>query len=229
MPIPIPYVWIKRRHLLAPEELRPLLAAWTANLKVGLGERGTDSVLLRSFSALDLSILADLDVERPFLTPAERAALLDAALAYFRDERDLRGYDRQQGWIHSAAHTADLLKSLAAGRSLRPGDQGRILQAIAAKLEAPVYTWGETERMAHTALAVLERPDFDAAAFDAFLDRLERQAKPLWKERPLDPARFAAVENGKALLKSVYLLLVIEPHPARETATAKVLAALAAR
>ncbi len=224
-----PYVWIKQLKVVAPDDLRWFLAAWTANLRAGVGETGTDSVLLRSFSALDLSILADLDVERPFLTSAERASLLDAALAYLRDERDLRGYDLKKGWIHSAAHTADLLGFLAAGRTLRVEDQGRILRAVAAKLATPVYAWGETERMAHAVLAILERPDFDAAAFDAFLGELDREAKPLWKEKPFDPARFAAVENGDVLLRSLYLQLTVEPHPARETARAKILAALAAR
>jgi len=58
--------WIFEQKLLAPAELRELLTAWTANLKVGLGESGTDSVLLRSFSALGLSTSPRSRPRKPF-------------------------------------------------------------------------------------------------------------------------------------------------------------------
>jgi len=66
----------------------------------GIGETGTDSVLLRSFSALDLSILAALENRDPALDDAAYRKLLDDALGYLRDERDLRGFEPRVGWIH---------------------------------------------------------------------------------------------------------------------------------
>ena len=62
--------WIYRDKRLSPETMRSLLATWTGNLRKGLGETGTDALLLRSFSALDLSTLAALDNATPFLTRA---------------------------------------------------------------------------------------------------------------------------------------------------------------
>jgi hypothetical protein len=119
----IPVHWIYRDKRLAPEELRGLLRLWSANLEVGLGEKGTDSVLLRSFSALDLSILAALDIERPFLTDAKFHALLSHGLGYLAKEHDLRGYDERVGWIHATAHAADLLKFLSRNAKLKTTDQ----------------------------------------------------------------------------------------------------------
>jgi hypothetical protein len=55
---------VYRKKLLKPEERRALGARLSANLRQGIGEAGTDSVLLRSFSALDLSILATLGAIR---------------------------------------------------------------------------------------------------------------------------------------------------------------------
>jgi hypothetical protein len=66
-----------RRLLATPlaAGLRQVTKHWTGNLRAGLGETGTDAVLLRSFSALDLSIVAALDLETPFLRSPEVAAL----------------------------------------------------------------------------------------------------------------------------------------------------------
>src|SRR5262249_38408458 len=105
--------WIYRKKLLTPDHLRPLTATLRGNLREGIGDTGNDGVLRRSFSALALSIVAARDNDAPFLSAAEHAALVDAALAYLRDERDLRGYDAAKGWMHSVAHTSDLLKFLA--------------------------------------------------------------------------------------------------------------------
>src|SRR5436190_15117368 len=72
----IPVAWIYRDHRISGQTLRTLLRTWQANLQVGVGETGTDRVFLRSFSALDLSILAGTDNKDAFLEPAEFTALL---------------------------------------------------------------------------------------------------------------------------------------------------------
>src|SRR6185295_6625829 len=156
--------WTYRDHLLPDGELRALVARLQLNLRRGIGQTGDDSVLLRSFSALTLSTLVALDAKQPFLERDQARALLDAALAYLADERDVRGYDERLGWLHSSAHTADLLKFLVRGRWLERGDQVRVLQAISGKLGVPatvVYTHGEDERLARTVLELVRREDFD--------------------------------------------------------------------
>jgi hypothetical protein len=203
----IPAHWIYRQRLLSADELQHLVRSWSANLRAGIGSTGDDGVLLRSFSALDLSILAALDNVEPFLEPDQRRALLDAALGYLADERDLRGYVAGKGWLHSAAHTADLLKFLARSDRLAPADQGRILAAIEAKLDVSmVYTWGEDERLARAVLSVVRRDDFDRAEFDRWLARLAAGADGMW-EGELDPRRFQAVQNAKNLLRSLLVLV----------------------
>jgi hypothetical protein len=223
--------WVYQQKLLAPAELRQLLALWSANLKVGLGESGTDSVLLRSFSALNLSFLAALDNERPFLTPEETAALLTAALDYLDGERDVRGYDLQKGWMHSAAHTADLLKFLGRSRYLKPADPGRILAAIDRKMDNPVFTHDEDERLAEAVASLVRRQDFDGVPLSALLDRVLRDAKTLFTGK-LDPRRFATIENWKQLLRGLYVQLAMPPEkpgkssPALAPTQRKILACL---
>jgi hypothetical protein len=228
---------VYRKKVLRPEERRELVARLSANLRRGIGESGTDSVLLRSFSALDLSILAALEPADPALDDAGYRRLLDDALAYLRDERDLRGLEPRVGWIHATAHTADLLKFLARDPRFAPADQVRLLDASWAKVTAPgtpVFTHAEDERLAAALLAVVRRPDFDSAALDPWLARFVALEKDVWSRTPPDPATLDASQNARNLLQALYVLLSL-PAPtgtgaaaAESAAREKVLATLAA-
>ena len=123
-------VWIKHHQQFSTNELNSLLDEWGANLRVGVGESGPNGVLKRSFSALCLAALAERDLKTPFLTEERYQTLLEEALAYLKDERDLRGFDPAIGWIHATAHTADLLTALAGNPFFRAQDERRVLDAI---------------------------------------------------------------------------------------------------
>jgi Protein of unknown function (DUF2785) len=205
--------WIFRDRLVSENTRHELLKAWSANLRVGLGGTGSDTLFLRAFSALDLSLLAALDDQHPFLADDEYAGLLSAALDYLAGEKDLRAFDPRRGWMHATAHTADLLKFLGRSARLRPPDQGRILDAIAAKLRAAgaTFTHGENERLAAAVQSLVVRKDFDAAAFARFLAAVVEPAEHLWDRGPLvDPLCFAATQNAKDLLRSLYVRLVLD-------------------
>lgn len=208
--------WILREHALAPEELRHVLAQWTDNLDDGLGERGTDSVFGRSFSALCLSLVAAADLQTPFLDAAEAQAFFDRVLDYFAREQDLRGFDPERGWMHSVAHTADVLKFLARNPKLPRGVDVRMLDAVRAKIESTdaVFVWGENERIALALHAAIRRADADSAAFDAWARRWIEDHQQLWAKGPhVDPAAFARVENGKQVLRALWIALALDAAP----------------
>lgn len=207
---------VYRKKLLSPEERRALVTELSANLRRGIGEGGGDSVLLRSFSALDLSILAALELQGPALDAPGYARLLDDALTYLRDERDLRGLEPRVGWIHATAHTADLLKFLARDARFAPADHGRLLEAAWSKLTAPgtpVFTHAEDERLAAALVSLARRADFDPASLDPWLERFAELEKRTWAQAPPEPATLAASQNARNLLRSFYVLLSL-PQPA---------------
>jgi Protein of unknown function (DUF2785) len=225
----IPAAWIGEQQRLSPAELRDLVRQWTPNLRAGLGESGTDTVLLRSFSALSLTTVAAYDNEHPFLAAGEVRSLLDAALAYLTAEKDLRGYDPAKGWIHAVAHAADLVAALAASRHLGRAEHGRILDAVSARLGSAgaVFTWGEQERLAEVIAALVRRPDFQPASLDPWLARLAADSEKLWQEGArIDPAHFAAVQNGKDVLRYLFASLAKEETAGAAAARAKILKAL---
>jgi hypothetical protein len=205
--------WMFEKKLLDDQQVRGLMAEWTKNLDTGIGSTETDDVFRRSFSALMLSVAVARDNATPFLDAAEVRTLLGASLGYLSRERDVRGYDAEKGWMHSAAHTADLLKFLARSRHLPAGAQGELLDAIAAKLRnAPiVYAYGEDARFARAVLSIINRADFDRQAFDAWVQR----AKPAWPkgQRP-DAALVRGNLNLSNLLAKLYVILSFQPQPA---------------
>jgi hypothetical protein len=208
---------VYEKRALQPAERRALVAELAANLRRGIGETGTDSVLLRSFSALDLSILAALEDEDPALDAAGYRQLLDAALAYLWDERDLRGFEPRVGWIHATAHTADLLKFLARDPRFGSADQGRLLDAAWAKMTTagtPVFTHAEDERLAAAITSLVRRADLDAAGFAAWLARFPALEKQVWSTTPPEPRALDAAQNARNLLRSLFVALAL-PAPAR--------------
>jgi Protein of unknown function (DUF2785) len=225
-------VWIVRRPQLSREELIPFLDEWTANLKIGLGESGTDSVLKRSFSALVLSSLAERELKTPFLGPTRFHALLNDAISFLTNERDLRGYDATKGWIHATAHTADLLAALAKNDLLTPDDQHAILAAIAERLAtAPtVYSYGEQDRLAQAVSAIITCRDFDSTYFQNWLKKIVEADAKVWEEKPLTPATLATYQNRTYMLEALAARLATQSlAPTAASAQAAIVAEIARR
>jgi hypothetical protein len=225
-------VWIIERPQLSRQELLPFAEEWSANLKAGIGESGTDSVLKRSFSALMLASIAQRDLKTQFLGDTRYHALLNDAISYLTSERDLRGYDATKGWIHPTAHTADLLKALAENDLLTQDDQHAILAAIATRLAtAPtVYSYGEQDRLALAVRSIVTRRDFDAEYFNKWLAGLNESDDKVWKEKPLTPAILATYQNRTYMLEALIARMSTESlNPVATAAEAKVVAIIARR
>lgn len=203
--------WIYKRTL-APSDVRALIPKLLANLRGGIDEPGSDAVLRRSFSALTLAAVVARDNEEPFLTAEDFGAILAGALGYFAAERDLRGFDAQKGWMHSVAHTSDLLKFLARNPRLAPVDQSRILEALVAKLRAvpEVFGFGEDERMARVVISIARREDLDREALRAWLAATLAEAK-----FPAKPslANLRLMQNARHLLTSLWAELSTDKRP----------------
>ena len=71
------------------------------------------------------------------------------------------------------------------------------------------------------------RADLDSAAFTRFLAALAEPGEHLWDKGPLvDPARYAATQNAKDLLRSLYVKLASRQPPGPEPVQAEVLKTL---
>jgi hypothetical protein len=196
-------VWI--RHAPLPDaQLLTLLPPLQHNLTAAIGESGTDSVFKRSFSALTLASFAERDLQQTFLSPAQYRDLFASALAYLRDERDTRGFDPTKGWIHSTAHTSDLLAALARNPHFTAPDQQALFTAVEQRLHSAghVYTFGEQDRLAVALLCVITRDDFQLTNFQKWLDSVQQDGI-VWQKSPPDPVQLALFENHTYLLEAL--------------------------
>ena len=222
-------VWIHRDRF-STTTLLSLTDQWRSNLKSGLGESETNSVLIRSFSALCLSEIARHEAKSPFMGAERYHRLVTEASDYLQAERDLRGYDPALHWIHATAHTADLLAALADSPLLTKEEGSQILHAIDTRLAtAPqVYTQGEQDRLAAAVVSVIGRKDFDASTFESWLAALQGEDRDVWTATT--PPALARYQNHNDLLQALTVRLSLEEH-AQQMAQyrEKVLALLAKR
>lgn len=207
--------WIYRPDVLQQPTLIALTDQWRANLKDGLGETGTNSVLKRSFSALCLASMARREARAPFMGAERYHQLVRDGITYLQSERDLRGYDAKLHWIHATAHTADLLAGLAASPQLTQPESDAILSAISTRLAtAPdVFTQGEQGRLAAAVLAVVRRPEFDAGKFEQWLMAIQNEDRDVWTDTT--PERLAHYQNHTYLLQALFTRLAFEPDSPR--------------
>lgn len=202
--------WILHNQLSVPT-LISLMDEWKSNLKSGIGEAGTDSVLKRSFSALCLSEIAKREVKSPFMGEHRYHDLVAQAIEYLQAERDLRGYDAVLHWIHATAHTADLLAALADSPMLTRDEAASILRAIASRLStAPqVYTQGEQDRLAAAVVSVIHRKDFETTFFAPWLAGIENEDREVWTKATVES--LARYQNHNYLLQALTVRLSLEP------------------
>lgn len=209
--------WINRDSVLSAPTLISLTDEWRANLKSGLGETGTDSVLRRSFSALCLSEMARREAKAPFMGPERYHSLVKEATTYLQNERDLRGYDPTLHWIHAAAHTADLLAALANSPLLSTEEAAGILQSIQSRLATAteVFTQGEQDRLAVAVVFVIRRKDFDASTFAPWLAKLLSEDRDVWTATT--PESLARYQNHSYFLQALTVRMLLAKEAAQLT------------
>ncbi len=208
--------WVEREQF-QPDQLRDMARQMLDNLHIGLGERDTDSVFLRSYSTLVLMEIVAHDNAHPFLRPGEAASLLGQVLEYLRKERDLRAWVDGPGWAHAVAHSADLLMMLARNLQLGPVELELLLDGIADRLLEPsgvVFVQHEDERLAYAALNVLRRGLVGHTARDRWLERFVRPSgHESWRAVYESGIASAIRANVTSFLRSLYFQLLLTDNP----------------
>lgn len=184
----------------------------------------------KPFAALALSEVARTDRIKPWMTPPERAAMVERAAVYLESVRDYRGYVEGQGWRHGVAHGADWLMQLSLNPALDRAQYQRILAAIASQAvprNGHAYVFGEPERLARPLLFAAQRgllsaEDWQAwfAALSAKVGKLDRADYAGWLGRRHDLTAFLsglyvqADQSEDAAIKALKPAIVAALKPA---------------
>ncbi len=197
------------------ELLEGLGDGMAAGLRVGLGERDTDTVFRRSFSALILGECISRD-NAAHVVPADTILRWgDQVAGWFVRERDLRGHVPGKGWAHAAAHGADALAALAWSEAMGRLELTVLLDILADRLVTDTgdrLVHGEDDRMAFATMEILRRDLLALEVLEPWLARLADAARPdHGGDHSVDPYRTAG--NVQAFLRALHLQLALGPRP----------------
>ena len=182
------------------------LRALRDRLTATLAEADPDG-FRRPFAALVLSEVARTDRVAPWMSPAERNAMVEAAAAYVEGIADYRGYDDREGWRHGVAHGADWALQLSLNPVLERPEMDRLLTAIAAQAVPSTphaYVFGEPGRLARPVLALAQRDVYTPAEWQAWLEALTPRLGDA-KLAYADAAWLARRHDLLAFLTALYL------------------------
>lgn len=193
-----------------------------AGLRVGVGERGTDSVFRRSFSALVLAECIGRDTQRPLAPGGKVLQWGDAIATWLLREQDLRGFVPGKGWAHAIAHGADAIGMLAASPHLSTPELTVVLDVIADRVllrTDQLLTAGEPDRLASATMKVLRRNLVPLSVLEPWIARVgERAGNRASADSSADASAnerdpFLEAGNAQAFLRALYLQLALGQRP----------------
>ncbi len=186
-----------------------------AGLSAGLGERGTDSVFRRSFSALILGECLERDNDQHLLPGAKVLDWGDRIAVWFLTERDTRGFVPGKGWAHAIAHGADSIAALGESHHLSAAEHAVLLDVLAERLlEQPAdepLASGEVDRMAQAAIRILRRDTLGTDVLEPWVHRIGSGANAFGKGATSDP--FPPTAAPQAFLRALFVHLSLAPEP----------------
>ncbi len=189
----------------------------STGLGVGLGERGTDTVFRRSFSALVLAEVIERDNTARLVPAGKVMEWADRIVAWYLREQDLRGFVPGSGWAHAGAHGADAIGVLAKSSHVATPELTVLLDVIADRLISAdvVLNAGEPDRMASAVMAVLRRDQVPLKVIEPWIARIAGTGNPFGSTGDRDP--YLDTANPQALLRALYLQLALaaDPPPVR--------------
>jgi len=169
---------------LTEKETGDLASKLVEQTNRGLGDTSSDSVFLRSFSALALAAIIERDVEQPFLLEPQFKELLSSTLTLLRSENNFTGFESaEKGWAHSLAHTADLLHSFLSNPKTTESQVREILAEITARvrgLESNSFYYDEDERLVIAVLTGMQTGLITESLFSNWLAELSKP--PVWQK-----------------------------------------------
>lgn len=204
--------WIERGVY---DDLLPGLGDGMAlGLLAGLGERDTDTIFRRSFSALVLGECIARDNARPLLPGGKILEWGDRLSTWLLRERDLRGFVRGKGWAHAVSHGADALAILARSPHLATPELTVLLDVVADRLLLPVdrlFSSGEPDRLAFATMSVLRRNVVPLRVLEPWIARIAAAAGTRSTYDDRDP--YLAGGNAQAFLRALYVQLSLGTQP----------------
>jgi hypothetical protein len=169
--------WLLKKNFLNDEQLEILLdkALSEDMLFYNIGESGTDSVFLRSFSSLLIALILIRDNSNKFLNREKYEQMIEKIGSYCDLENDYRGYIEGKGWAHAPAHIADVIDECMKNSYTALNECSKLWNALLVLTEgaSEVFKAEEDERISLAAVTMIELKKVQLPVFIEWLDKKE--------------------------------------------------------
>ncbi len=187
-----------------------LLCIDDAHLFYSIGEAGSDSVFMRSFSLLIIAALLYTDARLQQISEEAARKTQTALMRYAMEERDWRGYIKGKGWAHSVAHLSDALDEIAQNRYVSLADREALMQTLTylATLPEPLC-YEEDDRLSFAAYRLIAANMVEDVFLETWVESLfvtRTEEVPGLAEE--DVTRWIRAANAKNFLRSLYFRLL---------------------
>nr|WP_241242362.1 DUF2785 domain-containing protein [Thalassotalea sp. G2M2-11] len=165
----------------------------------------------QSFVALMLSEVVRVDRLTPYLTEQQRQQLVDVISSYYTSIRDYRGFDRQIGWRHGVAHSADVMLQLALNQAVNQTLLSQMLTTLKQQVIASnehFYIYGESKRIAMAVVYILLRDVHSISQWQTWVNDISSPAPfAQWNEVYQSQQGLAKLHNTQQFLYAIYSLI----------------------
>lgn len=166
-----------------------------------------NSVLTRSFSILQLVIFIYVHNRDDVLKRIDIENAFTIFLDYFSKENMLEGYNKDVGWIHAIAHSADLFNQFMHVKWFKKEELEMMFEAIAHKMKQSnqPFNFNEEERMAVAIKSGIKRNLLSKDYIVKWVANVARQ-----DDLTQVPEKIYLANNSKHFLRSIYFKLIDE-------------------
>ncbi|CAM5221505.1 hypothetical protein UACE39S_00585 [Ureibacillus acetophenoni] len=203
------FIELLSTQLITRQQMNDMIEKLASNdyLYSSIGEKDTDSVFLRSYSALWLSNLINVDAQLHFLSEQQATTIFRECTSYLSKEQDTRGFLEEKGWALAITNGADLLTSIVSHPSYELNLTPKILEGIKDSLwKGTVYTADEEEKFT----AIIEKlinKDVPEALLIEWIEQVFDKLEFYLITNGYTPQYFSARTNTLHFMKNLYFIL----------------------
>lgn len=162
------------------------------------------SVVKRTFTLLQIAFILELDREKNILKSSTIDHIANAMVRYLKEEQVIEGYDETVGWMHSIAHSADVLVLLFSSKDVTSKTKQDLLMNLCHKIQVNhyIYVDGEEERITKAIISGLDSGHLSINMVEDFAMNLAK-----FIQQSTYRAYFKIHLNVKSLLCALYFAL----------------------
>jgi hypothetical protein len=163
------------------------------------------------FAALIYSEVLRVDRISPYLNAKQRQKAVDTVINFVSSIKDYRGFDDNQGWRHSVAHSADIILQLSLNKNITKSQLIALAEALIKQVNPKAihfYTYGEPNRLAMAFTYLMNREELSLNMVQQLLnDITDPMPFKDWQSVYTSNSGLSKIHNVRSFIYSLHALI----------------------